>query len=284
MFDTSLNHFKSVFAHKHFVEPADENYFLARFCRAHGFHEQFYWNSAQAIEKLLKAGLILNGVPSKGYSHRLRELFDKHCAIFGNLAIREFAIPPGLSHDLWRGISPSTYISEIEVLGRPSVRYGEVSWAIRKDDLFLLDQIVFELRRRTIGLDWVIGLDWDEKTNKQFNGLTYREFLELAPKRTVRRINLPSGPITRAGTELSDVFHAWNFSFTRDQSDLKRPAPSSVAPIWPAIKNTYLALIIEEHEAPERPLSPSESYKLRWLVDYIQLDRDVSKWLSDKLR
>lgn len=33
MFNTPLNHFKSVFAHKFFVGPSDRNYFFARFAK-----------------------------------------------------------------------------------------------------------------------------------------------------------------------------------------------------------------------------------------------------------
>jgi hypothetical protein len=61
MFSTSLNHFKSVFAAQFFVVPADRNYFLARFTRINGIPEEFWWQSLQAIEKYLKAGLVLNG-------------------------------------------------------------------------------------------------------------------------------------------------------------------------------------------------------------------------------
>ena len=45
MFDTSLNHFKSVATHDFFVLPADQNYFLARFTRIYGFAGEFWWQS-----------------------------------------------------------------------------------------------------------------------------------------------------------------------------------------------------------------------------------------------
>jgi len=45
VFNTSLNHFKSVFTHKFFVAPADRNYFLARFAKTYGMNEEFWWQS-----------------------------------------------------------------------------------------------------------------------------------------------------------------------------------------------------------------------------------------------
>jgi hypothetical protein len=72
MFDTPLNHFKSVFAHKFFVAPSDRNYFFARFAKTYGINEEFWWQALQTIEKLLKAGLVLNGVSVKsGYLYLL---------------------------------------------------------------------------------------------------------------------------------------------------------------------------------------------------------------------
>ena len=86
MFDIPLNQFRSVFAHNFFVAPSDRNYFLARFSKTYGIYEEFWWQALQTIEKLFKAGLILNGVSVKnGYSHDIKKLWQKHKEVFEDL-------------------------------------------------------------------------------------------------------------------------------------------------------------------------------------------------------
>ncbi|MEP0960647.1 MAG: hypothetical protein ABJQ70_09560 [Roseobacter sp.] len=88
MFDTGFNHFKSVFAHNFFVEPADRNYFLARFSKAFGMPEEFWWHALQAVEKYLKAGLFLNGRSvKKGFGHTMEELWDEQKNTFAELLV-----------------------------------------------------------------------------------------------------------------------------------------------------------------------------------------------------
>jgi hypothetical protein len=84
----SLNHFKSVLAHHFFIKQADQNYFLARFSRIHGIHQEFYWQALQAIEKYLKAGLVLNDVSVLRYSHNIDDIFSEHGKFFSDLSIR----------------------------------------------------------------------------------------------------------------------------------------------------------------------------------------------------
>lgn len=156
----SLNHFKSVFAHKFFVHPADSNYFIARLTRIFGLHEEFYWQSMQCIEKYLKASLITNDIDTRKIRHRISEAFDIHRNNFGALAISDFIKPADLKEQHWRAETPERFVNRIEQYGHPDTRYGLVSWSNEPSDLFKLDQLVFSIRRLTIGLDWIVGQDW----------------------------------------------------------------------------------------------------------------------------
>ena len=71
MFDTPLNHFQSVCAGSFFIAPADQNYFLARFSKFTDLGNEFWWQALQAVEKYLKAGLVLNKVSVKSFNHSL---------------------------------------------------------------------------------------------------------------------------------------------------------------------------------------------------------------------
>jgi len=144
MFDTPLNHFKSVFAHKFFVAPSDRNYFFARFAKAYGINEEFWWQALQIIEKLFKAGLVLNGVSvKKGYKHDIENLWCKHKEVFGDLAVTDLRKPEKLSERFWTDCPLENFIARVNQMGNPDSRYGLLSYCNRTDDLFKFDQLVF---------------------------------------------------------------------------------------------------------------------------------------------
>ena len=73
-----------------FVDPADHDYVVSRWCYQNCLFGSFFWNAAQAIEKYLKASLLLNGRSSKKFGHDLVRLYD---------AVTEYAddlLPDGL--------------------------------------------------------------------------------------------------------------------------------------------------------------------------------------------
>ena len=116
----NLNHFKSVFAHQFFVSPADRNYYFARFSRIYGMNEEFWWQSAQAIEKLLKAGLVCNDVSVKGFGHDIEKLWEKHLEKFSDLGVHNISKPDSLTDDLWTGRPLKHFVSMVNKLGNPN--------------------------------------------------------------------------------------------------------------------------------------------------------------------
>jgi|GEM_PF-2364731 len=282
MFNTSLNHFKSVFAHQFFVLPADRNYFLARFTRINGIPEEFWWQSLQTIEKYLKAGLLLNGESVKQVNgHDIVSLWERHKAVFGSAAVGDFVKPSKLQSDYWTERTVDHFIRDVATKGHPDSRYGLVSRWESRDDLFKLDQLVFELRRRTIGLDWIVGSDWNVEELVQFEGSTYRDLIAAEPENLIRKMTTPSGAMNAAGDDLTDLFHAWNFSFTRSPEDLSRLTNRHVAPSV-AVGNSYLYLLWEALEH-EKLISPCVVERVRWLLDNIKLGKAVVKDFEDRI-
>jgi len=51
-----------------FVVPGDQDYLMSRLLAQKGLPREFYWAAAQAIEKYLKAFLLING-ESNGTNH-----------------------------------------------------------------------------------------------------------------------------------------------------------------------------------------------------------------------
>lgn len=232
MFDTSLNHFKSVATHDFFVLPADQNYFLARFTRIYGFAGEFWWQSLQAIEKYLKAGLLLNGVSvKKSKGHEIFALWEEHSSILGELAVTSFVMPALLHDDFWRPQTVGDFIHDVETQRQPDSRYGLVSHREQMDDLFELDQLVVELRRCTIGLDWIVGRDWPENELEEYKDRTYRDVILEKPDYQVRPIIPPKATLNVGGDDITDLFHSWNFAFSRGPEDLSRKPTANLIPM-----------------------------------------------------
>ncbi len=68
------------FADKHsiinelFIATADDNYVLARSCFHQHLNVDFFWLAVHALEKYLKAVLLLNGKTAKSYGHDIVKL------------------------------------------------------------------------------------------------------------------------------------------------------------------------------------------------------------------
>jgi hypothetical protein len=276
MFDTNLNHFKSVFAHKFFVAPADQNYFLARFTKIYGMHEEFWWQSLQAIEKLLKAGLILNGISvKKGYGHDIEKLWDMHLETFGGLAVDTLLKPEKLTDRLWGDRPLRRFILRVNRMGHPDSRYGLVSYSNSEDDIFKLDQLVCELRRRTIGLDWIVGENWKDECLLKFDGQPYRNVIEQLPSHQIRKMKIPKGGFETVGADLEDIHYSWNFAFPRAAKDHEKQAPASVAPAVAGFGNSYLHLLWESLN--ETAIAHAAQEHVRWLLDNVFVGREAEK-------
>ena len=50
-----------------FVDIADDNYVAARWCFVEGLNVDYLWLGVHALEKYMKAALLLNGRSGKGY-------------------------------------------------------------------------------------------------------------------------------------------------------------------------------------------------------------------------
>lgn len=279
MFDTPINHFKSVFAHEFFVEPADRNYYLARFCRIHKMHGEFWSQALQAVEKYLKASIICNGGSAKGGTgHDIVKLWERHKEALGEDAVVELQKPDALAEDWWRNDQLKSFIQRINRMGNPDSRYGMASYSNHEDDFFKLDELVFQLRRTTIGMDWIVGADWDAEDLIEYYGKTYREALRGKIRSQIRPIRMPSGRFERIGEEAADVWHAWNCSFTRDTQDINKPAPSTIAPPMPTARNSQIFLLIEALE--NTTIDEGVRKRINWLTESIHLHKGTMAELT----
>ncbi|WP_321333018.1 hypothetical protein [Breoghania sp.] len=283
MFDIPLNHFKSAFAYEFFIAPSDRNYFFARFAKIYGIDEEFWWQAQQTIEKLFKAGLILNGVSVKnGYNHDIEKLWSKHKKIFGDLAVTNLRKPHELDACYWTDLPVESFIARVNQMGHPDSRYGLLSYSNHEDDLFKFDQLSFELRRRTVGLDWIVGDDFPDDRLAEFYGQPYRNVIVQRPEHQIRSMKTPKGSITVTGEDLEDVIHSWNFPYSRNDADWKRPAPPSVAPKIPGFGNSYLYLLWNKLKDIE--LTELAIEQVEWLLGSIKIGRDAEEEFKKLIR
>jgi hypothetical protein len=289
MQSTNLNHFKYVAVNNFFVAPADNDYLLARWMLLNNFSE-FFWHASQAIEKYLKAGLVLNGIKVTSASHGLSALYLDHQKVFDTLAFTQFTMPKGINTDLWHDEAVRHFICRMEKFGSPDSRYGLSSWIRSSDDLFKIDQICWALRRLTIGLNWKVGVDFvSDPSLSELAGQEYRYALanisDAVPRGLIR--NLGSG-LYDVGPQRADILHSWNFSFRRCQADIFKLAPGSIAPIIGPMANSYISIYWQiltrtDEKGKLRRLSPNFIAGMKWLIDYIKLPKDVSKEIRAKL-
>lgn len=145
-----------------FIETGDEDYLMARWLYINDLPRQFFWSAAQALEKYLKAVILIKGDSVKAYSHNLVNLFaavklydtvvipvrlDAPCQV------KAFSDP--VYDNLWGDVSTENFVNHIYKEGHPSNRYDYFGINQNFSDIYKLDQVVFVLR--TI-LDEYIGI------------------------------------------------------------------------------------------------------------------------------
>ena len=157
-----LNVLKNNVVTNMFVDPADENYVMARIAYHSGLYQDFFWNAAQAAEKYLKASLLLNGetlLKNNGHNkfgHNLVRLHRKVDSYAGEFFPARLLQPVELESLQWREETPHAYIERLNQAGDPSSRYNVYGYSQRWEDLCHLDQFLFAARRVAFRLDMTI--------------------------------------------------------------------------------------------------------------------------------
>lgn len=139
-----------------FIEPADEDYVTARLLAQKGMHRGFFWAASQALEKYLKAFLLMRGVSvnqGRFKGHPVVALHDHACSIDANLLAVDTKFHPEIKIDSNVSesideLSAADFIKDVESQGSPDNRYNSFGVAFNSGYLFALDSFVFGLRRK----------------------------------------------------------------------------------------------------------------------------------------
>jgi HEPN domain len=146
-----IKSYKMDLVHQLFVGTADENYITSRWCFFSHFYTDFFWLAAHALEKYLKAVLLLNGSTSKKFQHNIVELYSSVKPIGDDLLPSMLKAPEGL--ETGRDVSPEDFFAYLYARGNTHNRYMIYGYSAHEQDIFMVDKMVFSLRRLTVPLE-----------------------------------------------------------------------------------------------------------------------------------
>ncbi len=149
----SVSASKNNLVHELFVRTADENYIASRWCAINHLNTDFLWLAVHALEKYLKAVLLVNGRTSKGYGHDIVRLYAGVRALAGPLLPDTLEQPADLDIRHWFERSAEDFIAHLLRNGNADNRYLIYGWVTRSEDLHMLDAMVFAVRRLICPLD-----------------------------------------------------------------------------------------------------------------------------------
>ncbi len=137
-----------------FVVPGDQDYLMSRLLAQKGLPRGFFWAAAQAIEKYLKAFLLMHGEGVKGYkAHPIKALFEAACRIDASivdlniLPHQSIQVDPGVFHHL-KVFTITAFIGDLEKHGAADNRYNAFGVEFNTGHLCAIDSLAFHLRRK----------------------------------------------------------------------------------------------------------------------------------------
>lgn len=136
-----------------FIFTADRDYLTARFAFFQKQPHLFLWSTAQAIEKYLKANILLLGDGAITKNHKHTDLATKLMKSHPERLQIDLSTPEGWINQgvtIWPSLDAPDFLYRIEKLGSPDVRYDQVPQELHLQDLVFLDRLAFRLRDRLV--------------------------------------------------------------------------------------------------------------------------------------
>lgn len=144
-----------------FIRTADENYITARWCFLNQLNLDFLWLAVHALEKYMKAVLLLNGADAKQYGHDITKLYDALTPIAGALLPSMLSKPVNLNTGFWKDMTPERFLGRLYRNGNADNRYLLYGYTALGSDLHMLDMMVFAIRRLSVVLDGPHAPAWN---------------------------------------------------------------------------------------------------------------------------
>ena len=280
---TPLHAERSLIVRELFVDTADDNYITARWCFFEALNVDYFWLAVHAIEKYMKAALLLNGHSAKGYRdktgkfrhyrHNIVALYEQVRSFASDLLPSTLARPHDLDISHWRDETPQAFIQRFHDNGNADNRYQIFGFVQHREDLFKLDAMVFSLRRLCVPLDGY----YMAKHRPGTSNWTYRDILTQQPDywSVIVGCKLKKTSEGKRGEPLRDVLLTFNFPFAPDEfpHGRMRSRTSSQNPVlWRSILDPL-------QRAPDGPTRTTATQLRDWVLEKIPLPKDVAKEL-----
>ena len=226
-----------------FVVPGDQDYLMSRLLAQKGLPRGFYWAAAQAIEKYLKAFLLMNGEGVKEFNgHPIKKLFEAASKI--DTTLNDLDIQPHHSIHVEEGFlrflekfTIQRFIDELERHGNADNRYNAFGVEYNTGHLCAMDSLSFHLRGK-------VGVISIEESIKK-----------LSP-------------------DLIETFEKNNPWFSTKENLSLSPIPSEGLPIQFSSSVTKLEILIKNKS------NPAYSMALQWLKAKMKLPKEISEQLT----
>lgn len=159
---TEIDFEKNAIVRELFVDTADDNYIIARWCYFESLNVDFAWMAVHALEKYYKAALLLNGLSGheffdgtgkkRSFGHDVVTLHAKVLEFASDLLPLALIKPPGVGSE-WRDEATDAYIRRLCRDGSADNRYQLFGFSHHPVQLHKLDILVFAIRRLCITLE-----------------------------------------------------------------------------------------------------------------------------------
>ena len=267
-----------------FVDTADDNYITARWCFVGRLNVDYFWLAVHALEKYMKAVLLLNGRSARRYCdygkcesfrHDIVALYKCVKPFAGDLLFKNLEQPDELDISHWRDEAPEVFLDRLYRNGNADNRYQIFGFVHRPEDLFKLDAMVFALRRLCVPLDaYFLGKRRPNKAN-----LTHRDTLTKQPEfwRILSTCKLEGTVDGKRDERLREVLLNLNVRFSPDDFQHGR-LQSGMSATIPVLGRAILDPL---EKAPGSEAAALATQVRDWVLANIQLPKDVRQQLRN---
>lgn len=156
-----------------FMNTADMNYVGARAAFFERRDHDFWWLTLHAVEKYLKATLLINGERANEPNHNLETLTGRLRKLDSRLVLPAFIRPALAGREHMYDFHNADFVKWLNIYGSAPNRYATYSYVISEVDLFRADHLVYWARRHVRLLKQALPdgqvIDWvQELTDSPF--------------------------------------------------------------------------------------------------------------------
>ena len=268
-----------------FVNTVDDNYIAARRCFVVRLNVDFYWLAVHALEKYMKAVLLLNGRSGIGfrewagrlqrYGHDIRLLYEQ-VKVIGEEFLPDFLrLPEELETEFWREEIPEDCLRRFYRNGNADNRYHIFGLMRHREDIFKLDSMVYAVRRLCIPLDaYNPAARVQGRSNPK-----YRDMLIDGSKywALVSHCRLRKTAEGERGEVLREVFLNMNLPFAPDDFE-----NSGLSSGWESVNTVLARSVLKPLQRPVNGDAAVRAVRVcNWVLDNIQLPGDVRRELRE---